>query len=382
MSHGPVRLVGCALALVAALSCSGDQDAAAAATEGSVAPSASSASSAPTGDELDRANPVQPLPGRLLGLDQGVADLKNAPSPEQVRLGRWLFFDTRLSADNSISCATCHRPAHGFSEPTPVSTGIRGQKGGRKAPSFLNAAFAFYPETFWDGRAGSLEEQAVGPMANPIEMGNTHEAAVASIAAVRGYAPFFAQAFGDEAVTLDRIAAAIAGYERTRNSGNSAWDRWRDADEDDAAGQAAVSEQVKRGHELFFGEAKCATCHVGTSFTDSKFHNLGIGWDAASGTFADQGRGAITGLAEDVGAFKTPGLREVHLRAPYMHDGSLATLRDVVEHYRKGGTPNPLLSPKMFKLELSEADVDALVAFMEALAGEGWQDEPPALFPQ
>jgi len=336
----------------------------------------------PSVEALDRANPVRPLPAKPLGLDAALSDLKQPPQPEQVRLGRWLYFDTRLSADGSISCATCHIPANGFSQPTPVSTGIRGQKGTRKAPSFLNAAFAFYPETFWDGRAQSLEDQAVGPMANPIEMGNSHAVVVSTVAGIEGYKPFFRKAFGDDAVTLDRIAQAIAAYERTRISANSPWDRWRDAEQDDEAGQAAVSEQVKLGHELFFGKALCATCHVGTSFTDSRFHNLGIGWDEATGTYKDEGRYVVTKKEEDKGAFKTPGLRDVALRAPYMHDGSLATLEDVVEHYRKGGTPNPHLDPKMQKLDLTDADVAALVAFMQALTGEGYLDEPPALFPQ
>jgi len=336
----------------------------------------------PTPEELDRANPVQPLPGKLLGLDAALAQVKHAPTPEQVRLGRWLYFDTRLSADGTISCATCHVPEHGFSETKPVSTGIRGQQGGRKAPSFLNAAFAFYPETFWDGRAASLEEQAVGPMANPIEMGNTHEVVVKTVAGIAGYRPFFRQAFGDDAVDLDRIARAIAAYERTRLSGNSPWDRWRDADEDDPAGQALVSEQVKLGHELFFGKALCATCHVGTSFTDSRFHNLGVGWDAGKQELKDLGRFVVSGKEEDKGAFKTPGLREVTRRAPYMHDGSLATLRDVMLHYDKGGNPNPWLSPKMKPLGLTEAEIDALVALMHALEGEGFLDSAPALFPQ
>lgn len=332
---------------------------------------------APTTEELDAANPVRPLPDKLLGHDFALAELPHAPDPEKARLGRWLYFDPRLSADGTISCATCHVPEHGFSEPRAVSTGIGGQPGTRKAPSFLNAAFAFYPETFWDGRAASLEEQAVGPMANPIEMGSSHEVVEATVASIPGYAPFFERAFGDPAVTLDRIAQAIADYERTRISGNSAWDRWRDDEE-----THGVDPAVALGDELFFGRALCATCHVGAHFTDSKFHNLGIGWDETSGTFADEGRFVVTGKDEDRGAFKTPGLRDVALRAPYMHDGSLASLRDVVQHYVKGGTPNPYLSPKMKPVELSEKEIDALVAFMEALTGEGYLDTPPAILPQ
>ena len=196
------------------------------------------------------------------------------------------------------------------------------------------------------------------------------------------YKPLFEKAFPGEGVSEKTLAKAIATYERTRISGNSPWDRWRDAEEDDVAGQAAVSDQVKQGHELFFGKALCATCHVGTSFTDSRFHNLGIGWDATSGSYKDEGRSVVSHDENDKGAFKTPGLRECSRRAPYMHDGSLATLEDVVEHYRKGGTPNPHLSPKMQKLDLTDDDARALVAFLKALDGEGFLDAAPAVFPQ
>ncbi|MCB9898908.1 MAG: cytochrome-c peroxidase [Planctomycetes bacterium] len=333
-------------------------------------------------DELEADNPVRPVPGKLVGHDMAVDSLPDAPDAGRARLGRWLYYDTRISADGSISCATCHVPEHGFSELTPVSTGIRGQKGTRKAPSFVNAVFAFYPETFWDGRAASLEEQAVGPMANPIEMGNEHDVVVKTVAGIEQYRHYFEQAFGDSEVTLDRIAHAIADYERTRVSANSRYDRWVDADEDDAAGQALLSPLEIEGHDLFFGDALCATCHVGSSFTDSKYHNLGIGWDAATGKLADEGRFVVTGVESDHGAFKTPGLRETTRHPPYMHDGSLATLKDVMVHYNKGGTPNPWLSPKLKPLGLSDHQLDALVAFMGALEGEGFMDTAPKHFPQ
>src|SRR5512138_3825997 len=144
----------------------------------------------------EAANPVVPLPSPPLGITSQFTDLKEPPTPERVRLGRWLFYDTRLSADNTISCATCHQPAKGFSESTPVSTGIRGQKGTRKSPSFVNAAWRVSPNFFWDGRADSLEAQALGPIANPIEMGNTHEAMVRTLAGVRAYGKYFREAFG------------------------------------------------------------------------------------------------------------------------------------------------------------------------------------------
>ena len=326
--------------------------------------------------KIDADNPIKPLPKPPLGIDRSFDDLPTPPTPETVRLGRWLFFDKRLSADGTVSCATCHRPENGFSEPTAVSTGIRGQKGARKAPPILNLAWTIFPTFFWDGRAVSLEEQALGPVANPIEMGNTHEAMIVTISGIKAYAPYFKQAFGDAVINKDRIARALADYERTRFSGNSPWDRWQAGD------THAVSDQVKLGHQLFFfGKAACNQCHLGPNFTENQFHNLGVGWDAKTKSFKDEGRFAISKKPEDHGAFKTPTLREVASRAPYMHDGSHKTLKDVVEYYNKGGEPNPHLSAKMKPLNLSSAEVDALVAFMEALSGEGYHDRGPRIFP-
>lgn len=354
---------------------------------------------------LDAANPVQPLPEIPLGLLRTWEQLgDNKPDPKRVRLGRWLYFDTRMSADNTISCATCHRPNHAFTEPTPVSTGIDGQQGGRKAPTFINAAWALFPHTFWDGRAADLEDQAKGPITNPIEMGMaSHDVVVKKIADIKGYRPYFAEAFGHDKVTIDRIAKAIADYERTRLSGNSPWDRWQAAMTEhdretiqlltnpDPFGGAEkpafkdgkhVNAQVKLGHALFFGKAGCAQCHLGPNFTDSKFHNLGVSWDAEKKTFRDQGRYAVSKKDEDRGAFKTPTVREAAIRAPFMHNGSEKTLKDVVEFYDRGGNPNPHLSAKMKPLKLTKAEKAALVAMMEALSGEGYMDAPPKVFPQ
>lgn len=322
----------------------------------------------------EAANPIVPIPDPPLGIDQPFPE---SVTPERVRLGRWLFYDTRLSADNTISCATCHRPENAFSEPTPVSTGIDGQQGGRKSPSFINQAWTLYPHFFWDGRADSLEAQAGGPIENPIEMGNTHEAMVQTLEAVGGYLPYFEEAFGTPEVSVERVTQAIADYERTRMSGNSAWDRWkRNRDED------AVSDQVKRGDELFFGSAACNQCHLGQNFTDSLFHNLGIGWDAESEAFADDGRYAVTEDEAERGTFKTPTIRDVTKHAPYMHDGSIRTLREVVEHYNQGGHANPQLDPKIQPLDFTDEEIDALVAMMDALDGEGYQDTAPAAFPR
>lgn len=325
----------------------------------------------------DVANPKMPLPKPPLGIDSSFSRLAEPPTPERVRLGRWLYYDKRLSANGEISCATCHKPENGFSEPTPVATGIGGQKGTRKTPSFLNQAWTLYPYFFWDGRASSLEEQALAPIANPTEMGNTHQAMIGTLLHIPGYRPYFKEAFGTDDITKERVAKAIADYERTRMSGDSPWDKWkRNKDE------AAVSDEVKLGDDLFFGKAECNQCHLGQNFTDSLFHNLGIGWDPIAKRFKDEGRALISKMREDVGAFKTPGLRDVAKRAPYMHDGSLASLREVVLHYNQGGTQNPYLSPKLKVLKLTEAEIAALVKFMEALSGEGYMDTAPTAFPQ
>ena len=239
--------------------------------------------------EWEAANPILPLPESPLGIESSLADLEVPPTPEQVRLGRWLFYDTRLSADGKISCATCHRPENAFSEPTPVSTGIAGQTGGRKSPSFINQAWTVYPHFFWDGRSVSLEDQALGPVQNPIEMGNTVEAMVTTLGQIGGYAPYFEEAFGSDVITGERVAEAIADYERTRMSGNSPWDRWKVGRD-----ETAVSDLVKKGDELFFGKAGCNKCHLGQNLTDSRFHNLGVGWDPETQTFADEGRYVVS----------------------------------------------------------------------------------------
>ena len=331
----------------------------------------------------EAANPLAAIPAGPLGTEINLASLPDPPTPARVRLGRWLFYDKRLSSDKSVACSSCHRPEYAFSEPTPVSSGIRGQKGGRKAPSFINQAVTLYPNFFWDGRARSLEDQALGPIANPIEMGNTHGAMVETLSHISGYAPYFKEAFGTPDITKERVAKAIADYERTRMSGNSPWDRWRYNRE-----ESAVTADVKQGHELFNGKANCAQCHLGNNFTDGQFHNIGVGWVEKTKSFKDEGRWAISkdlgeeARAGDRGAFKTPTLREVTKHAPYMHDGSVATLRDVVEFYNRGGEKNPWLDAKVKPLNLTEAEINALVAFMQALEGHGYQDTPPASFPQ
>lgn len=329
----------------------------------------------------EAANPVRPLPPVPLG---SPADFSLVPwvTPEKVRLGRWLFYDPRLSADGTVSCATCHRPEHAFSEPVPVSTGIHGARGRRKSPPIVNVAFPVYPVWFWDGRATSLADQAKGPIENPVEMGSTMARAAETVAGIAGYARYFGEAFGDARVTAERVTEALAAYEATRLSGNSRFDRY------DAGDAGALTEEEVRGKELFFGRAECAQCHLGPGFSDAKFHNLGVGWrqpddavsDPMSG-FADKGRYEATGDLADVGAFKTPTLRDVSRHAPYMHDGSIPDLWDAVLHYWRGGIPNPWLSERVRPVRLGRSDVAALVAFLEALDGEGYADVAPAAFP-
>ncbi|MBK9517719.1 MAG: cytochrome-c peroxidase [Anaeromyxobacter sp.] len=350
-----------------------------AATPAAPASTAAARPEAPPAWEAD--NPLRPLPEPPLG---SPADFAAVPwvTPAKVRLGRWLFFDARLSADGTISCASCHRPEHGFSEPTPHSTGVGGKEGGRKAPPILNAAFPVYPAYFWDGRAASLLEQAKGPMVNPVEMGATHQGVVATVSRLDGYRRYFAEAFGDPGVDIDRVAEALAAYEATRLSGNSKVDRF------DAGDEAALDESERRGRDLFFGRAACNQCHLGPGYTDGKFHNLGVGWrepepgaPAASG-FADPGRAAISGDQRDLGAFKTPSLRDCSKHAPYMHDGSVETLREAVALYWRGGVKNPWLSERMEQVGFRRCEIDDLVAFLQALDGEGYQDTAPSAFPR
>jgi cytochrome c peroxidase len=296
----------------------------------------------------------------------------NPYSPEKAELGRILYFDGRLSADGSVSCASCHHPKFAFGDGAPVSTGIRGQKGGRSAPTVINRALS--AAQFWDGRAGSLEEQAKGPIQNPIEMGETHEHVVAKLKGIAGYPPLFAKAFGSDEVNIDRIAQAIATFERTVLSGNAPYDKYK------RGNKAAMSAAQVRGMSVFFDKAKCDACHEGVNFTLNAYSNLGVGADKPE---PDEGRFAVTKNPADWGTFKAPTLRDIEHTAPYMHDGSLKTLEEVVDYYDKGGTPNKNLDQRMKKLNLTTAEKSDLVAFLKALSGEGWQHiKAPDQFPQ
>ena len=297
---------------------------------------------------------------------------KNNPySAAKVELGRYLYFDKRISADGTLSCASCHDPKSGYTDAAPVSTGIGGQKGGRSAPTLVNRAYSL--AQFWDGRAATLEEQAKGPMANPIEMGNTPEGVVATLKKIPGYAPLFAKAFGNDQIDIDRVAMAIATLERTILSGNAPYDRYKKGD------KKAMSPEQVRGMSVFFDKAKCDRCHENSNFTLNAYSNIGIGMDKPN---PDLGRFNETKDPRDWGVFKVPTLREIEHTAPYMHDGSLKTLEEVVDYYDKGGTPNKNLDSNIRKLNLTDQEKKDLVSFMKALSGEGWQVQPPAEFPQ
>lgn len=306
-----------------------------------------------------------------LGLDADYMQIPadNPLTPEKAELGKLLYFDKRLSRDGTVSCATCHDPKRGWTDQEAVSEGILAQKGNRNAPTVLNSAYMFFQ--FWDGRAKNLEEQAKGPVENPLEMGNTHVNCVKSIQEIKGYAPYFKKAFGTEEVTMDKIAQAIASFERTVLSGNSAWDRYTQLKD-----ETALSDSAKRGLALFEGKARCTQCHVGFMLSDSLFHNLGVGMNKEK---PDVGRQKETKQEKDTGAFKTPTLRDLLRTAPYMHDGSVKTLEEVIELYDRGGEPNPWLDIKMKPLNLSKQEKADLLEFMKSLEGDWQPVEEPSL---
>lgn len=341
------------------------------------------AASSALADELEIPLPPDVLPPEIPD--------DNPLTQAKVDLGRTLYFDTRLSTDGSVACATCHNPKTGFVDQRgeATSAGVGGQLGTRNSPTVLNAAF--FIDQFWDGREEGLEAQAVQPLINPVEHGfSDHEAVVTRIKELSDYPPVFATAFGDDAVTIDRVGQAIASFERTLVSVDAPLDRF-------LAGDAnAISGSAKRGWDLFNGKARCNTCHgrvdVLPIFSDELYHNIGVGvadFDfagvsrkAATATAAGKsldelalgdaeaselGRFNVTGEQKDLGAWKTPGLRNVALTAPYMHDGSEATLLDVIEFYNRGGNNNPYLDGGMRTLSLTEQEKNDLVALMEAL---------------
>ncbi|MBK9946414.1 MAG: c-type cytochrome [Nitrospira sp.] len=298
---------------------------------------------------------------------------ENLLTKEKIELGRAIFFDKRMSKDNTIACASCHMAKKGFADGMPVSTGIKGQKGGRSAPVSFNRVYS--KAQFWDGRAATLEDQSIGPFTNPIEHGfANHDEMVAKMKKMPGYRKLFQEVFGGE-ITIQDVGRAVASFQRTVLSGNSAVDKY-----DIGGDQNALSDSAKRGLELFRGKARCTRCHSGFNFTDEKFHNLGIGWDDNK---VDLGRYMETKNPEDIGAFKTPTLREISRTAPYMHDGRFKTLEEVVKFYNQGGVKNPHQDNTIIPLEMTDDEQQDLVAMLKSLNGEGWQHvAPPKSYPK
>ena len=296
-------------------------------------------------------------------LAQMIADYRRPdriPFPEEnpyseikAELGKMLFFDPRLSGSNLISCGTCHNPSFGWEDNQATGTGQGMGKLGRHTPTILNLAWG---ELFmWDGRADSLEEQALGPIQADVEMAQNLDALLEELAAIDGYVALFEQAFPGEGITEETLGMAIATYERTIVSNLAPFDRWIAGDD------SAIDDSAQRGFVLFNTKANCVACHSTWTFTDHSFHDIGLPSD-------DPGRSEIVGMPEFKHSFKTPGLRNIVERAPYMHDGSLTTLRQVVDHYADGFVERPTLSSDMQRLDLSDAEREDLVAFMRTLS--------------
>lgn len=314
----------------------------------------------------------------------------------KISLGQKLYFDARLSADDTVSCATCHHPAKGFADGQPVAVGIGGKKGARNSPTSLNSAYNDFQ--FWDGRAPTLEEQSKGPLINPVEMGMpSHDAVAAKLQKIPEYPPLFQQAFGSDQVTIDNVARAIASFERTLISFSSPFDRFIAGD------KSAMSASAQRGWVLFNEKARCNNCHGYVAslptFSDNKFHNIGVAMHAANfaelarkaaqspdslsalahtSGYSELGRFLVTRQEKDIGAFKTPGLRNVALTAPYMHDGSQRTLEEVIDFYDKGGENNPYLDGGMRPLKLTPEERADLVEFLKTLTSDDLARLPKA----
>lgn len=346
---------------------------------------------------------ADPKPLKQIGLPvdatRAAAPADNPQSPEKIALGEKLFFDGRLSVDGTVACSTCHDPARAFTDGLPVSTGVKGRAGQRNSPTILNALYNRHQ--FWDGRVKTLEEQAALPIVNPSEMGQPSiDAAVARIAAVPEYEQAFRTVFARPPNPAD-LVRAIASYERTQFSFDSPFDHYIAGD------MNAISDSAKRGWEFFNTKARCNKCHALTEvdptyFMDQDFHNIGIGiirhnvaaeacraeQEINSGNVIDVDRAAIqsdmsvlgrflvTKKEADTASFKTPGLRNVLITAPYFHDGSQATLWDVMDHYNKGdGIHNPYLDEDMQPLALTEPEIDDVVAFLASLTSSQYKEQ-------
>ncbi|MFQ5927128.1 MAG: cytochrome-c peroxidase [Terriglobia bacterium] len=314
--------------------------------------------------------PTSPQPYRPeipLGLDLYMPVPEENPlTAEKVALGRRLFFDPILSRDYTLACGSCHDPRRVFADGLAVAVGVAGRAGTRNAPALLNRAWG--KAQFWDGRAASLEEQALQPIENQKEFDMTVAEVVARLQEHHEYPTLFEGAFGPRPygrggreVSAEDLARALASYVRTILAGDAPIDRYLNGERE------ALREQARAGLRIFRGKGNCTACHLGPTFSDEQFHNTGIAW--REGDLLDPGRFAVTGKEEDRGAFKTPTLREVARTAPYMHDGSLATLEAVVEFYNRGGNRNPHLDSELRPLRLTAEEKQALVVFLKALSG-------------
>ena len=302
----------------------------------------------------------------------------NPPTAETIALGKKLFFEKMFSRDNTVACASCHDPKKTYADPHPFSEGVDKQLGGRHSPTVLNAAYN--STQFWDGRALTLEMQAEFPVQDPKEMAHSLVGVERRLSADADYGPLFTKAFGPGTITYEKVAKSIAAYERTLISGNSRFDRYYYGDD-----KSALSESEVRGLNLFMDLTldgpNCISCHridpTHATFTEPRFHNTGVAVDPATGEFRDMGRYNVTNENKDTAAFRVPTLRNIALTAPYMHDGSMKTLEEVVDFYFKGGRANRYLSGVMPHAGIHNIPHDKqvqakadLVAFMKALTGD------------
>jgi len=289
----------------------------------------------------------------------------NPYTPQKSALGKKLYFDPRLSASASQSCASCHNPGFGWGDGLAVGVGHSMERLARRSPTVVNAAWGSV--FMWDGRAPGLEEQVLGPIQSAAEMNMPIDAVLDRLSSIPDYEPLFEAAFPDEGMSAKSLTRAIATYERTIVSEWAPFDSWVEGDE------GAISEDAKRGFAIFNAKGGCASCHVGWNFTDDSFHDIGL-------PSRDVGRGKLLpSTVKMQRAFKTPGLREIANRAPYMHDGSLATLADVIDHYDQGGIERPSRSDLMAPLHLSDTEKSGLVAFLESLSGNQAPTAVPVL---
>lgn len=302
--------------------------------------------------------PISVRKPRLLSLPAAVAEPRdNVATPAKVELGKQLFFDPRLSGDNKMSCATCHLPSKAFGDGLRRGKGAGDKELSRNTPTILNVGF--HTTFFWDGRAKSLEEQSLGPIQSADEMNQHLDELVNELVAIPGYALQFEMVFGQPLNQQD-IAKSLAAFQRTLVTRNSPFDRYLSGD------KKALSTRAKEGLELFQGDAGCIRCHNGPLLSDGNYYRLGVGGN-------DEGRGGVTKKRDDLYKFRTPSLRDVAETGPYMHDGSLATLFDVVEFYYRGV---PSRGPHGLELDVepllgqSYSDVDAIVEFLKSLSGE------------